>query len=863
MHVRRLAVTAAAAAALVLPLAVPGHAAAPSRTSAPAAALKYDVTITRTENGTPHILAKDWKSLGYGYGYAFAQDNICVMADDYVTVDAQRSYFFGPNGTYSQRGNSTTPNNLNSDVFWQGVIDDKRVTKLAALPPPQGPKPELKMLAAGYVAGYNRYLADVGGSQGVTDPTCQGKPWVRPITIDTAYRRFYQLQLLASQSVAIDGIGSATPPSPTQPAGSTLPTGDPAQVAGQLADTFKTLAIGSNAVAVGKAGTADKTHGLLLGNPHFPWLGTERFYQAQLTIPGVVNVEGASLYGVPLVLIGHTDSVAWSHTVSTAFRFTPYQLTLVPGSPTSYLYDGKVMPMTSQTVTVHTSPTKTVTRKLWYTKFGPVFTTLEGIPLPWTDATAFTMRDGNANGLGLLVNHFFDVDRAQSTLQVLDILKKYQGIPWVNTIVSDRNGQALYADIGSIPNVPDDLAHSCDTALGAATFLALGLPVLDGSRSACEWRNDPDATQPGHFGPSHMPYLLRDDYVTNSNDSYWLANPKQPLTGFARIIGDTDTARALRTRIGLIMTQDIVDHGGFTRQKMQDMVFSDRQYAAELTRDALVGVCDSMLGVAPSTSSGAVPLGNACTVLAQWDLKEDPDSRGALLWRRWWAHVIVSAAVKTVQPWLTPFSSSDPVHTPNTLNVALPLVRTALGDAIVDLDNAHIALDAPLSVAQYSTKDGEKIPIPGGPGTYGDFNAINVVWNPTTGYAEPPHGSSYVQVVTWHDATGCPDVATILTYSLSSNPASPYYADQTKMFSKKQWATERFCADTIAAHTVSSKRLTSSSVSGSTPATEPPKRPTVTPPGGSLAATGLDATLGGVALSLLGGAFVARRRTRV
>jgi acyl-homoserine-lactone acylase len=852
----------AAAAAALLPIAAPAGATTPMHPSASGAPLKFDVTITRTENGTPHILAKDWSSLGYGYGYAFAQDNICPMADDYVTVDAQRSYYFGPNGTYTQRGNGTTPHNLSSDVFWQGVIDDRRVEKLAALPPPYGPKPELKQLAAGYVAGYNRYLADVGGAAGVPDPTCKGKPWVRPITIDTAYRRFYQLQLLASQSVAIDGIGGATPPPPgAQASGNAPPAIDSARVAGELAERFKALAIGSNAVAVGKAGTADKAHGLLLGNPHFPWVGTERFYQAQLTIPGRLDVEGASLYGVPLVLIGHTDSVAWSHTVSTAFRFTPYQLTLVPGSPTTYLYDGQPLPMTAQTVTVRTSPTSTVTRTMWSTRYGPVFVSLLGIPLPWTPTTAFAMRDGNATGLGLLVNHFLDVDRAHSTLQVLDILRKYQGIPWVNTIVSDRTGQALYADIGSIPNVPNDLAQSCDTELGAATFAALGLPVLDGSRSACAWRNDPDATQPGHFGPSHMPYLLRDDYVTNSNDSYWLANPKQPLTGFARIIGDTSTARSLRTRIGLIMTQDIVDHGGFTRQAMQDMVFNDRQYAAEMSRDALVGVCATMPGVAPTTSGAPVPLGNACAALAGWNLREDPGSRGALLWRRWWAHVIVGATVTTVQPWLVPFSASDPVHTPNTLDVALPTVRTALGDAIKDLNAAHLPLDAPLSAAQYATRNGERIPIPGGPGTYGDFNAINVVWNPSTAYAEPPHGSSYVQVVTWHDATGCPDVATILTYSLSSNPTSPWASDQTRMFSNKQWATERFCADAVAAHALSRTRLTAKAVSVSKPAKPPARTPVVRRPSGALAATGLPAAaLGAVATLLLAAGVVMRRR---
>ena len=61
---------------------------------------------------------------------------------------------------------------------------------------------------------------------------------------------------------------------------------------------------------------------------------------------------GAALFGVPLVLIGHTMTMAWSHTVSTAFRFTPYQLTLVPGEPTEYVYDGKTLKMQPRTVRV-------------------------------------------------------------------------------------------------------------------------------------------------------------------------------------------------------------------------------------------------------------------------------------------------------------------------------------------------------------------------------------------------------------------------------------------------------------------------------------------------------------------------------
>jgi acyl-homoserine-lactone acylase len=236
--------------------------------------------------------------------------------------------------------------------------------------------------------------------------------------VKDAYLRFYQLTLLASQDVAIDGIGSAQPPTPSLP----VPPLSVPQTARGLAARFPIEGPGSNAVAVGRAGTADHKHGLLLGNPHFPWLDTERFYQAHLTIPGKVDVQGASLFGVPLILIGHTRTMAWSHTVSTAFRFTPYQLTLVPGSPTTYLYDNQPVQMTSRIVTVQVrQPDGSLapqSRTLYSTRFGPMLTSLVGIPLPWTPTTAFAMRDANADNFRVF-NHFFDVDRASSANQVL------------------------------------------------------------------------------------------------------------------------------------------------------------------------------------------------------------------------------------------------------------------------------------------------------------------------------------------------------------------------------------------------------------------------------------------------------------
>lgn len=73
--------------------------------------------------------------------------------------------------------------------------------------------------------------------------------------------------------------------------------------------------------------------GMLLGNPHYPWRGPSRFHLIHTTIPGEVDVMGTSLLNTNRVAIGFNQDIAWTHTVSTAMRFTLYQLTLNPEKP--------------------------------------------------------------------------------------------------------------------------------------------------------------------------------------------------------------------------------------------------------------------------------------------------------------------------------------------------------------------------------------------------------------------------------------------------------------------------------------------------------------------------------------------------
>ena len=61
-------------------------------------------------------------------------------------------------------------------------------------------------------------------------------------------------------------------------------------------------------------------------------------------------------------------------------------------------------------------------------------------------------------------------------------------------------------------------------------------------------------------------------------------------------------------------------------------------------------------------------------------------------------------------------------------------------------------------------------------------------------------------MVTWGRGS-CPDARTILTYSQSTNPGSPFYNDQTKLFSKKKWVPDLFCRAAVVKGTKAITRI--------------------------------------------------------
>jgi acyl-homoserine-lactone acylase len=756
---------------------------------------EYRAEIRRTAHGIPHVTASSYGDLGFGFGYASAEDNVCVMAEEFLTLAGERSLHFGAEGSYTVLGQ--TVNNLDSDFYYRSLITSGVVERLLGADPladPPGPSEKARALVRGYAAGYNALLRD-RKVDALTDPHCRGASWVRPIEELDVWRRMYRMTtLLGSSGVLAIPIATAQPP-----AARATTAAQPSEAARQplvsLPDA-RSLLPASNAIALGGSATVNG-RGMLLANPHFPWDGPDRFYEAHLRIPGELDVTGASLLAMPVIGIGHNADVAWTHTVSTAQRWTPFALRLVSGDATSYVVDGEPERMAAVHVVVEALDEKgqltSHSRTMYRSRYGPLIE----VPgaLEWSDEVAFAVRDANAENLRL-VDTWLAMAKATSTRDLAGIIRRHQGLPFVNTIAADADGLAFYADLSVVPHVTDKRASRCVTSeVGKELFAAAGQPLLDGSDSSCNWGADPDAVTPGLFGPSRQPVLFRRDFVSNSNDSHWLTNPAEPLVGFPRIVGDERTERSLRTRLGIRMIEERLTSAQgervdlFTRARLQALVFNNRNYGGELVKRDLVRLCEAHPTVA-LRAGRVVRLTAVCAALRGWDRHANLESTGA--------HVFREFMLRRPVGWLAvPFDAADPVNTPRVLNRADPAVLRALGRAARVLRKHHIPLDAPLGALQSEPRGTERIPIHGGHEIEGVFNMIIAPLQGRAGYPKVVHGSSFV-LVTGFSADG-PRSRAVLTYSQSTDPSSPFFADQTWMYSNKQWVNLRFSERAILA----------------------------------------------------------------
>jgi acyl-homoserine-lactone acylase len=435
-----------------------------AETAAAPAHLKAEVA--RTSHGVVHVRSDDFRGLGYGLAYAYAQDNLCMFADSLLTVRGERSRYFGPdahatrrvNGEYGAASDFIDLRNEDSDFFFKGYLDIEQLRAGYA-----AGSQEVRDFLAGYAAGYNRYLRDQAGSY---PAACRDAKWVKPITIEDMYLVLAEKALHASGEVfAAEIVAGAVDQGAAPPA--VAESRGPADTSFMQArlDALTSAKLGSNALALGKDVTASG-RGILLGNPHYPWTSTDRFYQAHLTVPGSYDTMGVILGGIPLVVIGFNKDVAWTHTVTTAVHFTTFRLALDPADPShqTYLSDGvpeKLIPRTVSVTSLQPDGRLTQRSKTFYfSKYGAVMVKPEA-GLAWTPTTVHVFADPNRNNTRLL-EQWIAIGRAANVHELKTALERVVGLPWVNTIAADRHGETLYADASVVPRVgPERFASDC------------------------------------------------------------------------------------------------------------------------------------------------------------------------------------------------------------------------------------------------------------------------------------------------------------------------------------------------------------------------------------------------------------------
>jgi len=757
------------------------------------------VTIDYTSYGVPHITANNYESLSYGQGYAHAQENMCTLAEQIINVRGQRAATFGAGDNNG---------NINDDfgILALGVYQQAQDT-INTL------STDHKSVISGYVKGFNAAVNEKGAASNYPSP-CRDVTWVPTLTDIDLHAFHLRLALLSSGDAISDQVATAAPTQALARLGNTI---------NEL--TIKNTQLGSNGWALGK----DKTEGgkgMLLSNPHFPWAGHLRFVQSHLQIPGKLNVNGVGFVGVPGILIGFNENIAWTHTVSQSKRMTLYTLTLDPENPLRYSFAGEYRDMTSQDFTIQVlgadNSVSDVSRTLYSTHYGPM--------MSWNySGQVMTYRDANAGNINI-VPQWLAMNRAQNLDEFKEAFSEHQGIPWVNTIATDSAGNAFYIDAARTANlhsqVDDGLKALLNNPATDATSFALqaawtegsGQLVLDGASPLYTWITDPTTPVAGNAPYSAMPQMTRSDYVFNANSSHWLSNVNAPLEGYSIVYGPEQTIRSPRTRMNAKLLEEVSPtgvsgaDGKFSLTELKNVVTGERALLSELLQDDVAARCAGKSNITLLDLS-VVDISAACTVITDWDGLYSNESVGAHVFRELMnEYKSGTERVLKAELFETGFDATNPVATPSGLKARevdatdnTDPVLLALANAVTKLATYNFPLTAKLGDLQFHMKNADRISIPGGGSVDGVFNINAAATIPDAGYAVV-HGASWVMALEFTDEGPVADAW--LTYGQSHDPESEHYSDQTELFSAGTWRPVLFTEKAIQNDLKSSQTLT-------------------------------------------------------
>ncbi len=335
---------------------------------------------------------------------------------------------------------------------------------------------------------------------------------------------------------------------------------------------------GSNAWAVSGAHTADGRP-MAANDPHLAYAIPGTWHLVHLKAPGL-DVSGAALPGVPGVITGHNQQIAWGVTNLQTDVMDLYaeQMDERTGR---YVFQGKAQQAQLDRQFIGVRGAKTVEMNTWVTRHGPVIFHRNG--------KSFSMRWSATEGFGF---PFFDVDRAQNWEQFRAALSSFWG-PGQNFVYADRAGNIGYQATGRVP-VRRDFE---------------GDVPLDGSSGQFEWD--------GYIPFEQLPNLYNpaSGMIVTANQNPFPADFAYKVEGSFADPYRVEQIRALLSARQKLTVSDML--------AVQKDVYS--AYDHFLAKQVIAAFA--------KRGSGAELIGEAVAILRGWDGQMDKDEAAPLMTR--------------------------------------------------------------------------------------------------------------------------------------------------------------------------------------------------------------------------------------
>ena len=496
--------------------------------------------------------------------------------------------------------------------------------------------------------------------------------------------------------------------------------------------------VGSNAWAFGP-GRTRSGKAILVRNPHLSY--TSGYYEAHITVPGVLNFYGDFRLGGPFGIIGgFNERLGWSTTNNYGEPDQIYAVLRDPDNPDAFLFDGTSHSIETRSVTAEFAEGNTYgseTRNFRFTSLGPVL--LE------TPDTLFVLKTATLgqHRLGEQWLRMMQSRNLEEWKEAMRIRAKYSS----NFTYADADGNIFLVWNASIPILPHEPSN------GAPVFAA---GVQDVWTELYPWDSLPQLLNP------------RGGYVQNANDPPYYTNLNEPLRPEDYPPNFPEPRLRFRSQSSLelvhtdrvLSLEEVVDLKHSTKMILADRVL------AELLR-------------AVRTTS---PMGDeaaAIDLLAEWDHRTDRESRGATLFELWARRYFSITDPDRV--YLDPWSVDDPTLTPRGLgdeSKAVEAFRWAVAEATRRFGSWDVAWGEVHRI-RAGTLD---IAVGGCPSDLGCFRTIGFAEDEDGKYRART-GDAWILAVEFGEI---PRALSVLVYGNSLLEDSPYFYNQAELFANHQ-----------------------------------------------------------------------------